>query len=1551
MSGMHKGYLYQDLLAAFVMAENLHKKDFKIAMECKEKKDDLFDDIVFFADGKKSKMQVKHTHVNRKLTKSSFVNKSSDVYLENLAKSFLTNENANYILITNKVVQADPYFVGNSKLKRLSLPSKTFSINIAAANNKNFIKHLSIESDIPDASFDLSKPGSLEKELFESLRLNVGVGYYPNNQVSTRDVAARLILLASEQRASTEMEFIDRDFIFKRIGLNFEYGHISQIFPFISSEHRLFRNKTLTKVKNLIDGHKFIVLEGLPGSGKSHIFDDLSKQLSKSEGFIVARHFCYLEPTDKFAQDRILVDAMYGNFFHQLEKLKPEIAKEIRPYFAATKASIEKFIDKTSKSGEKVVLMVDGLDHLNRVVAQNKLSPDLVVSFIADLLDLRVPNNCTVFIASQSTAELKEIIKRKRARVYSLEPWDEILVEKFAIKHNNHLPKERKFKISPEVIKSLTVKTEGNPLYLTYILKEIISVNHSVDIPLFIKDLPKLNSDLNNYYKYLVKNANSNDLAVIQTLALLDFSVTNDELCEMFPPIQKRSIHSTINKVSSILKPGLVQGGITIYHESFRRFIIELGREYKTQDHEMYKHITGWLEKKGFFQSQRAYRYLIPYFVRSNDENKAYELLGKDFVAQSLFYFHGVKSIFENLNKIAGSAAQKQRWDMYCKSVELRRSLFTFSEERLEYVDDVYHKAILDVHGVKMFCERMLFDGKRTFSKTYGILLCQMAEHSGGNPPWSYYDVGGVSISVSDDSQILHYQKVGAAHFLSLIRKSSVRRAISLLQKMISKNSYPGTEKRQINMLLEEFDFIFGVVKYYKKLTVLRVSKKKKDFLYLGIASYLYKNAYRREASRLSTEVIAKTKKTSLIFDGILSGGSVSKLKISSDIIELTKQILSFDGFYSKEAPIFNEWYRTVQILSHVKPSLIKKAQNIVNNIDGWYRAWISYIFDLSLLETSKLTTIDKEKLLLNSLKELNRFAHPFRGEPRAMDLYGIRDLSSDSFKRTLAIASKFSNYSEIIDLLSDISKKTTARLQGSSDGPLSGESFNALLKEEYHSFNNGGKNKIEKLLQDNTIDGISFSDYYDSYSFEYLKLATIYSMTKKTKKAKECLMEGCVRLAAYGHRKDVTIFEIVDPIEFIAVKNLQFACSAFRRSYPLVETVWRHTDGSETKWGLISWIKGLINSDIKISIQVLSEMVAKDSKLDWRIEIGTEYLCEKLLVDNINSLIIADLYETIDRMEDTRFDVSVGLKIAEELLNKKETLRAQKLFDFICNTLYWLSIDAYSEKDNFSKMVKFAKKFNLKIQGLYIGKFREESRKPKSPGMPPPYKAKQFVEKIPRLALSNISVAKFRKIANENELGRFLHSKNVHNFSNFISKLETKYPDAVCDIVLSLFRRNTYLNENTKGLVALRDFLKSKGKTELAAFVSMLGFIYVRGGNGWYALADSKYNYLGRDAFGLSKNVAEKVLANEMAYIFSKSTYLTGPSRHLIEFFPSNGNTLEAQKIWDSAYEVIKFRLPMHPDLSETLTNETPSFSYKKTRSVTSLLNELILNRKNITP
>ncbi len=1513
------------MITAVLIAEHLHSSDFRIASELQESSTDKFDDVVYVANNRKTKIQVKHSNVNKNITRSTFLNDSDKLKLTALCSSVqkLSN-NTRFAIVTNRATNGMDECTSDASQDVFSFTCNSNTLKELqpkqlSVAQKRVVKRILLITSTPGASLDLRRPGNLEIELMRLVRVNLGIGYYPNNQVSERDVAGRLILLANFLRSEQPGVFQKR-------------GEI----------HRLLRKPVIEELVALTEKNRRTVLVGQPGSGKSHICDDLAKEKLNRNSKMVVKHFCYLEPTDRYAQERIVTQAMYGNFLHQFESIAPEIVNEVKPRFAATKDTLEAVLKALSKEQKKVLLVVDGIDHINRVAAPNRLAENTVDNFVKELSELRLPNGCSMLIVSQPTSELRELTKNDATQVYQLPAWDDELVGSFVRKHNRQLPKGRQLSLNSGIIPALLEKTEGNPLYLTIILRDLLSVDRNFDPISYVEHLPK---DLNSYYDHLLKSFREHDLPIIHTLALIDFGITSDELCEMFPGIQRDAVRNTLKKMQPILKPGETPTGIRIYHESFRRFIIARGNRPGSKGSNLYEHIISWLTSKEFYKSQRAYRYLVPYLIRSGQADRVYSLLDVGFVSGSLYYFHSTESISMNLKKISDFAVRRYRWDVYCRAVELSRALYTYIEERSDIAMKEYHLAVISVHGVDLFCERLLFDGHPVFEPEQGILLCQIAEHAGGFPPWSLYDVTGRSMKLDGDEKVGRYREIESAHFLRCIRQMSCNVAILLLERMIRSARPDESVQLQVELLLKQFDLVFGVSQHHTELVKLRIARKKKHGLFLEIASYLIRGGMNKEAARLSSKVLRDTDDQELIMRSIRSGGNAKTLPKNLDILKLTEHVMNLESIYDDQLPMFGEWYHAVQISCWQKAATLKKIALLLNgSVHGWYRAWVRYLFELSRIEASKIRNARREERLITELETLLRIADPFKGSPRAVDLYAVREFSRDSFRRTLTVAKEFPRFSKVLILLMEISNQTSAHLQGTYIGPLTGDVLNDLLEETYPKASDRNRKAIKAQLVSNTEKRIGASKFYESSAIECLRLSRISSLERDSNESAEALRMGCIYLAAYGFRKDITVYEIVDPIPQLGRSDSTFAVRALRNSFPLIETVPHVTDGKETNRSLVYWLHSIVDTDLKIALQAIVEIISNDPRIDWRIDEGLEYLCEQLLDSRIEVEIIADLYETISHLKSSNVNVPLGMSIVFSLLQSDRRLPAQSLYDHICKILYMKSkFDFVSDREIYATVLSFSKRNGLRIHKQYKEHFRAEAASNETPK----HRALSEKKPVPSIAFSQYPIQEIATLLDKTDSNHLLHPRNARNLGVALAKSTHASMEAISEGVLRMMRRTHFNDTSILGMKTLRDTLVMKQQVDLAAFVSMLGFVYILGGGGWFALADSNHNEFGKDAFRLSRRVAQDTLAKELSHLFSSEGYFIGPVRHLIGLFISCSSPRIAKAIWEEASNIIHHRLPISDELANRLQSRTPTLDYDRRKSLETLVNELIVARR----
>jgi len=119
-------------------------------------------------------------------------------------------------------------------------------------------------------------------------------------------------------------------------------------------------------------GSRRIILTGAPGSGKSWALTDLADTL-ESEGHLVARHYCYLEPGDQQVQRRITTDVLFANLIYELIHARPELQEIHRPIYSAGPRELEELLKRGVEQGiiGEATLIIDGLDHISRVFAES----------------------------------------------------------------------------------------------------------------------------------------------------------------------------------------------------------------------------------------------------------------------------------------------------------------------------------------------------------------------------------------------------------------------------------------------------------------------------------------------------------------------------------------------------------------------------------------------------------------------------------------------------------------------------------------------------------------------------------------------------------------------------------------------------------------------------------------------------------------------------------------------------------------------------------------------------------------------------------------------------------------------------------------------------------------------------------------------------------------------------------------------------------------------------------------------------------------------------
>lgn len=456
----HAGYRYQDIATAYFLIKSTLGKCDSVTVDKKQVEDDRLDDLEVVVSGNVFRKQIKSSpDASRAIKKNDFTGNQSTLRIDRL---LLTHVRSPYLVeeyrlcatwqppsssdeLINLIepIITEPTFDGTI-VKSFKLNADKIwplgeepiwtplhrSIDTAVEFDRNdfvvFCDKFIIELNLPLASTNLLHPGPLENAVLKMLQEYVGIGQYPNTGRQSEDVAALAVSLATLARTQEATLFPNE--VIKSLEIRTDFGRVAQAFP-LDKNHFFNRTAFRDKIRSEISKDGFHIVTGPPGAGKSWDLTSLAEELSPD--FIVARHYCYLEPGDELIERRVTSDVFYANIIAELYEVLPELSQELNR-LSADIQTLELALKNASTLGQEIVLIVDGLDHISRVKTSSNTLSDDDTDIIERLSTLSLPKGVKVIIGSQPGEHLEPIISRKENDVftYNLPNWnsDEVKV-------------------------------------------------------------------------------------------------------------------------------------------------------------------------------------------------------------------------------------------------------------------------------------------------------------------------------------------------------------------------------------------------------------------------------------------------------------------------------------------------------------------------------------------------------------------------------------------------------------------------------------------------------------------------------------------------------------------------------------------------------------------------------------------------------------------------------------------------------------------------------------------------------------------------------------------------------------------------------------------------------------------------------------------------------------------------------------------------------------------------------------------------------------------
>ncbi len=1232
LQNAHSGYEYQDIFTALRFVDVLLSRTSEVMVDVKLFRGDLFDDLTtVWHDERRTREQLKHSVSSRTLEKSMFTSTTRDCRLDMLVASAIEGNKNNpfgtitteYRLIMSDLEPTDSALTAllkhDTTLSSLQsgFATKCYRLNVdvlwpeagteestprawqrviteacekglTRADFEWFTQHFVLELEAPGASFDLTKPGPAERLLLSRVTGEVGAEVYPNADRPAIDVAAALIMAAYAARSGSGDT--KRNTLLRRTGLRDDFGSVARAYPVeIAKEIDVQRtiNTFAREVHQALEAHVPLLVLGPPGQGKTWACDRLARTLQK-DGWLVASHYCYLNFAEDESRDkRVQLDTIIGSLLAQVAAQEPACIDGLQPRYAANSETLLSALKKAraKNSRRRIALVVDGLDHVTRVRGTTTGRIDPATELAQELSLLDVPDGVVLIVACQPGMHDEPLLKAQ-AKIYDLPQWDEDnirhLGEKLAVigvldelKRNAG---SVALLISPtdpqldDLVAELTAKSRGNALYATYCYREIrrayeVTPQTTYDLIQTLRALPAFDGTMKAYYGYLLQAVPTEALIAANALALLEFAVTRDELKAIYPMISP-FIDSMVDRLLPVLIERGMQGGIRVYHESFQRFLLETRLGNREQRQAVLEPVIGWLGAKGFFKDARAFRFLSTLLAEIGDDKAVCGLVDTTYVANAIAACHGEAAIAKNIVVAAEAAVRLQDWKTLVGYTELAKEIRTYAFDRMDEALGNFSSIPIALYGATWLADRLLYEGRPVFPARLGLRLCEAIDRAGGVPPWKEYLDAFELTRVRDPMQYNAEQERTLA--LALVRgrlRLSKNVNVVAFANWLDQDGLP-CPSDLVTMLLDIYQSSAVV------LEVIQLLPKERQSVYIF--------ALAQQLPRLGTthqlpDEDALLKRAVKL--GLSSWDTVQALEMGVDprlfqvdeneLIAQTKAILNYDAQWTEEAVI--KWVAFVFIAAHTNPTILDRVIFLIQG-KGWYRCWLEYVVEIARFKASGNSSIlPAFKLLINETS-------PVTGKPRVFDLYRIHSLIGETLRLGLKHISD-EEWPVVLRIMQEVSENTTVSLQNSLSGPLSTE----LLLELATGFTTPSRRPATgNFIEDFFKDAVSNRTYYDAIAQYYLLRARLSVALGDTSKAEEYWKDAACLNTCYGHRRDITIYELLDSMPELIECDVAKARDRLVRLKSLVRRVLRHTDHKETRhalpqwWGLVAKADGI---------------------------------------------------------------------------------------------------------------------------------------------------------------------------------------------------------------------------------------------------------------------------------------------------------------------------------------------------------------------------------------
>ncbi len=1563
----HRGYRYQDIATAYVLVRSLVERFDRVVVDRKQVADDRIDDLEIAARGLVVRLQFKSSqNPNRAISVADFTGGDSTLRIDRLVLTYVragqspaheyrlcatwqppTDDLAALLepIETVPTIECWPsrhfrlrgerlWPVDAAPLWQALVPYVQPGAEFGRDQLLAFCQRFVIELALPTASSDLRQPGPLERAVIDDLSDRVGIGRYPNQGRQPADVAALCVSLANLARTQ-EATLVPSD-IEWALDIRTDFGRVAQAFPLdeaVFYDRPTFRQGL--RQTALAGRHQLVV--GPPGAGKSWELTRLANELREA-GAIVARHYCYLEPGDALVERRVTTDVFFGNVLAELTDAAPELIGAATARYAAGLTELEETLRRAASLGRPVVLIIDGLDHIARVRAgANILSPE-DTDIVERLSLLDIPERVALIVGSQPGTHL-DVLRSRWGEAMAEAPvrqWSANDIEALATRYGV-LDVVRAAGIADDdqlarILRHFSERADGNPLFARYLSRGIAQGLRDGAIlnPLdWLADVPAIDGDIAVYYEYLYQAASREAQAIADVLAVIDFSITEADLREILPAFVGDWVPQALRALRPVLEVAAAQGGVRIFHESFRRFMTaELSRQGRSIASALAP-VIGWLEHRDFYRDAKSFRFLLPALRRAGRNADVLARVGVTFVSDSVAHAHSREAIERNIALAADVAASERNWIALVRCAELQRATYTcFSDFRDP--ESHYWPTYLELFGAEALGDRLLFDGRSTKSREEGLLACSLVDDAGGTAPWrEYLDL---DMPPDDDHPTPDHEGLTRDDHITLaaihgrLRTGGQQRILRRLYEHLheSGSDFDRDLVRAVAARMARVSNPEVIAKLASRADPTtkggaRIAAAAAAVLRIGVADEFSRRGDRRAAAEWATLAVQTADTPELALDCMLHGAPADVARRAAIDPSTLPIAVGPDRFFESSSNVMR-WVVSVRLLATdavAWPAMAARERERLAG-EGWYRCWLRFVLTLAAADAARRD--GRAERLDEAFIELTRDTGPFVGEPRACDLYRIWSVIADSLAWALSLAQSADEWALALEAITKASHETGSRLDREDGGPISTGTLLDVLAR-YAADPVGGPS-VRRVFEQEVELGSRAGTYYGTHAEFEMRVARTRSRAGDAQFAHEAWRRSAVFLAAYGFHKDITLFDLIESAPALVAASTRTALSALEDLQPLTMAAVAHTDGRETKGAPNAWFRSLAEVDAATAISLLAQTAAAEAHTGGWPTAEAIHNIAKAVADSADPFLIDAVLRTVPLDTGSEHDAS---KDARARLTPIPRLAAndrpfaQGVFRRV---LAEVRDDARRHKDAaIEEAQRVATQIGVALPGELqaVHGQRADTNRTAAPIRP---KAHTLGSTAAFSANSGfVDLLKGLRIAGERR-----GWDNTEEWAAVVTSLGYRLGEFIdagkaddAERVLRFFARDVHVSSTSAGklhpLATLAEALEAGGYRRAAAISYTLAYTVARGGWGWLHLGDRSHGYLVARAIALDGEVARTILAQEVGYALRSSGYAAGTSRHLIERFAEWGDAATAEGAWRESFAVIAHRLPLAPE------------------------------------